>query len=579
MLADHPAGTAGIRYGSAPGDLRSWHVLWALLAGYAWLMPTREPPWRSFYADALAAVAVAVLAVGLSVVHRRRGLPAPTAVPFMLFIACIPAVQVLAGMQFFAGSAWMASAYAFGFAVAILVGALWHEADADRAVDTLFLALAIPAVVTAAMMIYQWLGLDGMTMWVRPISASGRPAGNLGQPNQAAMLCMWGLIGLGWLCWRRKLHGALAASLGALLVAGMVLTQSRGIVLQAAALGVALLVWRRQLADRRLIVGLGLMALLYAGLFWGLHLLGREASEATLRPSDEMLQPGGRLLGWWYVVEALIRHPWAGYGWGQMTLAHYEVALDQPALREYFQYAHNIVLDILAWNGVPLGLLVLAGPAWWFVSRARRVADAASAFLMFMLVTVGAYALLEFPHAYALLLLPVGLAVGLVEARQPAPLPRIRASLGVLAMLVAVVWWAAIVRDYRAIETAHQQIQFELRRIGTYQASHAPNVLLLTDEAAFQRLLKTRIRAGMPPEDVELLRRVSALRPGGTLLMHYARAAALNGQPREAGAALARLCQLSPAFLCTKVLNAWADMAAQEPALQAVAVPVGVEQD
>ena len=127
---------------------------------------------------------------------------------------------------------------------------------------------------------------------------------------------------------------------------------------------------------------------------------------------ESRLSAGARALNWQVCLSAIAQRPWFGFGWGQVAVAQQSALLLQPASGEYFAYAHNIILDMLLWNGVPLGGLLVLSFAVWLAGRLKRVATAEGAILSMAVGVFLVHSLLEYPHAYPYFLLPVGMMLG-----------------------------------------------------------------------------------------------------------------------------------------------------------------------
>ncbi len=80
---------------------------------------------------------------------------------------------------------------------------------------------------------------------------------------------------------------------------------------------------------------------------------------------------GPREAIWLHFWAAIQEHPWLGYGFGQGVLALREVAAHVRPSRNTI-YAHNFVLDLMTWVGIPLGLALAAALGGWMLSWLRR---------------------------------------------------------------------------------------------------------------------------------------------------------------------------------------------------------------
>src|SRR5512139_1775618 len=124
---------------------------------------------------------------------------------------------------------------------------------------------------------------------------------------------------------------------------------------------------------------------------------------------EERLAPGTRWLHWAALWDAVRLEPWTGYGWQQVTLAQQQTALAHAPSHEMIQNSHNIVLDLLLWNGAVLGGAVSIAVIGWFVTRVRRCDSLEGFVLIAVIGVIGTHALLEYPLDYAYLLLPFGI--------------------------------------------------------------------------------------------------------------------------------------------------------------------------
>lgn len=105
----------------------------------------------------------------------------------------------------------------------------------------------------------------------------------------------------------------------------------------------------------------------------------------------------------------------------------------------------------------------------------------------------GLHALLEYPQAYLYFLLPVGLMIGVIEARVPVhrtlALPRPVFGLLALALLAGVVFWDAL----RA-SNAYTEVRFAEARIGLRDAPAREQQRLCDINGATQCALWGRVR-------------------------------------------------------------------------------------
>ncbi len=108
-----------------------------------------------------------------------------------------------------------------------------------------------------------------------------------------------------------------------------------------------------------------------------------------------------------------------------------------------------MVLDILVWNGVVLGSLILVYFTLWMIWLNYHSKRIESIVASLMVAAVLIHALLEYPLQYAYFLLPVGFLMGLIQAQTPDQkwyaLPRGITRVVWLAgfILLALIW-----RDY-----------------------------------------------------------------------------------------------------------------------------------
>ena len=247
------------------------------------------------------------------------------------------------------------------------------------------------------------------------------------------------------------------------------------------------------------------------------------------------LRDNGRLVIWHQVFNGILEAPWTGYGWNQTPTAHSAGSLTVQGSMTYTN-AHNVVLDILAWNGIPLGLALTSLCAYWLLSRIRSAKETNGVYAMACLIPIVIHSLLEYPFAYSYFLISAGLMVGLVEASCPRATTTYisRAPLAAILTLFLTVAIIAI-HEYIKIEEDFRVVRFENLRIGQTPTDYTPpEIWMLSHMKSMLTAARLEAKRDMKQDELENLRKSSLRFPYGALSLRYAIALGLNGKPQAA---------------------------------------------
>lgn len=514
-----------------------------LLSGFfvvlSWVVPNHYAPWITAYNDFSVFIACAFFGSYIFFRSVNGGVGASSI--FFFLCALIPLFQYISGMIFFAGDALLAALYLLAFSAVLVLGRSFAVSPLKRQGHSLLACCIITAAVLSVWLaLMQWLMLPG-SIWVADLNPGGRPFANLAQPNNLATLLCLGLASLIYLYETRRVGVWAGSMLALFLLFAITLTQSR--TPWAGAVG-ALLWWAWK--SREVSLRLSLSAFVGWGVLYVLLVLSLPYfAEVLYLPAIDLAEhafAAHRWELWQQLGLAVVQGPLWGYGWNQVSVAQVAVSLDLP-LTLMTEHSHNIVLDLLLWNGPLLGGLIVALLGVWLVHLGLRARSRESVYALLAVGFVLVHGLLEYPLEYAFFLLPVGFLLGMVEGEQQArtlfTLPRWMFAGCLLASLAVIV---GVWREYRIIEEDYRLMRFETARIGTLKSEHAaPDVVLLTQLRELIRFARTEATPDMSEEQLEWMRKVAHRYPYPPSMFRYALASGLNGQASLAEQELLRL--------------------------------------
>lgn len=536
-----------------------------LLAVLAWLLPNHYPPWANFHSESLALAAILIMCCA-AIRQRSRPLQVPASAIVIVVTSLIPLLQWAGGIVFFIGDALISTLYLLVLAITIVI---WYSSSPDKTQNSkplwllIFAEILLVAALASALMGFlQWLSLTGdMTTFVTYIEPGERVMANLGQPNQFATLLLMGILALCFLFEAKKL-GYFALALGSIFMGWViVLTGSRTALLGSVTV-VCFLLFKVRKKQLRL-SAMHLIAWLVCFLgFWlifpGLNNLLMIGNGRSVALTDE----NGRYGIWIQTVMAISQSPWLGYGWNQTSVAQAKGA-EYVSGTLIFSYAHNIVLDLLAWVGIPIGIILTLFIVGWFLHTAVRTTRTDGIYAVAMLLPLVVHSMLEFPFAYAYFLFAAGLLAGIAEAsiqRTATIFIPTRMARYMCISLTFTVFYGAY--EYLLIEEDYRVARFESLNVGRTPADYEkPTVLLHTQLSALLAALRQPAIPGMSPEELERLRQVSLRFGHSTLSYRYALALALNDYPQAAGQQLELIKAIFGERYYQAVLTDWQDKA------------------
>ncbi len=294
-----------------------------------------------------------------------------------------------------------------------------HAADTGDAAFVCFcwawLIAGLLNTAVAAIQVFAPALADGQ--WLAASGIVGRAVGNLRQPNHLSSLLLWAVVALVALVELRRLRHGLAAALGALLVAAVVLTASRTGLLSVALLALWGLLDRRLNGRTRLLL---LAAPLVYGLAWWGMVQWAALAQHTFGGAQRLAETdisGSRFGIWTNAWALLMQQPWTGVGWGNFNMA-WTLTPFPGRPTAFFDHTHNLPLQLAVELGLPLAGAVMALMLWalWRSASAalRAAGDAGTqrrcALVMVLMIVL--HSLLEYPLWYAYFLLPAAWALG-----------------------------------------------------------------------------------------------------------------------------------------------------------------------
>lgn len=519
----------------------------ALLLILGWLSTEHFPPWISWHAEVMVFMAVVLLSArGLWLTRRGSGESAALDVPALglglLGLLALIGVQALSGQIQYAGDALVLGLYVGLCLAAVTLG----FASAGRGVSSkgfahqpeplllMASALLAGAFLSSIVAWVQVLDVWETSAWIVRMPQLRRPGGNLSQPNHLATLLLMGLASLVYLWENKKLGCSSAGLMFGVIASGVILTESRTGMLSLVALLVWWLVgkWRVGFSLEFKVV-LTLTALVFLA-FWLWPQIMWRMEVST--PGAQVDTSGGmRLVVWPQLWQAVLIHPWMGWGLREVSAAHNAVAHAYPKA-ELFTYSHNILLDMALGMGLPLTMLAILGVGYWLWKRLPAVRSLNAWYALAAVLPLAVHSMLELPFAYAYFLAPLMFLLGRAEAEVGRHAAwQIKRRWANAALMIALVLGAGTVVEYFKIEEDYRVIRFESLRMGSTQAGYErPQLHLLTQMDALLRGARIAPAPNMNGGDLDLLRKVALRHPGPATLNRYALALVLNGNPDEA---------------------------------------------
>jgi O-antigen ligase len=297
--------------------------------------------------------------------------------------------------------------------------------------------------------------------------------------------------------------------------------------------------------------------------------IGAQAPESL---GDRLQGGGGRLRIWATVIDGLLQSPWVGYGWSQVSRAGLAGSTNHFTGEAMLRQSHSVPLDLLVWNGIPLGLLLIGAVALWCWHQVRQCDNVERGVVLAAVGLMVFYSLIEFPLESFYFLIPFGLLVGALEVWSPDSRPVRAPRLAVAAVLAATTaLGAAVAMEYPIIEEASRRGR--MLEAGIVSSALLPKPVLLDEPIEYIRYWRTRTHAEMSPSELDWMRRIAGRNPAPPTLLRYATANGLNGQPEVAARTLVQLCNMHPASRCNEGRQSWARLQQNFPVLGAIPYP------
>lgn len=539
---------------------REWLAIWSVFTSIGWLLPNHYVPWVAFHFDAW--ISGGLLIVGWVVfVRTSKPIALHRLAVVCALVAAIPFLQYGFGLLAYVGQAWIGAAFVFGFMIAMIVGAHWETNCPGQAADGLFMAIGIAALVSVGLQLYQWLGLtvESLDLWVMAASPT-RPFANFIQPNQLATFLVWALLGCAWGVVRGQIgfHVSMIASI--FLLTGVALTKSRAAFFAIIAVSLSAFLWRRFWPQRRVIWSVTALSLYY---FSAVYFLPKIATILYLDAGNSMADLASsqaRITAYRLFLDAILERPAWGYGWAQTAAAQLALADVHPRLGGIFMQAHNLVIDLILWCGIPVGGAIVVVLLSWFIGKIKLVNNSENTILLMVVVVVSWHAMLELPLHYAYFLFPIGFVIGILNNRLLEPtIVFIDKRWAMVVVGVATVFLLLITRDYFRVEKNFYVLRFERAKIGAPPAEPMLNVLLLDHMNEFVKMGRTKASENMSLGDLDEMRKAAHAYPSLGNLYTLSIALAWNQRAEEAQRLVNKLAKISSDQEYAQMRRIWLD--------------------
>ncbi|QER38432.1 O-antigen ligase family protein [Acinetobacter suaedae] len=514
-------------------------ILASILLGFAWLSPFHTYPWVTFSSD-LAGFAAAI---SLFTLAFNQNIKIPKAQLWMLPMMSIPLIQWGFGLIGDLSIALLSVFYLFTFWLMVVLGFNLSLQQPNRREQLMqgfsYLVLAT-AVLTSLMAILQWLKLESHFSFINQLRGS-RPFANFGQPNNMATFLIVGLFGALYLYEKQKAALWLLIPSSLLILFAISLGQSRTswIVLIFTFVYWTYKQYRHspRLNFPKLVLWSAVFVLLSSYLLpWLTQWISTEQLSSAVTQTASIVDRASRgheRLGMWMqIVHAIAEQPWWGYGWNQTSIAVVE-SLEFNTVQVWFNSSHNILLDVLVWNGIPLGLLIIGYVGLWLFWLNLHSKETVSIVAMLMVAAILIHAMLEFPQRYAYFLLPMGFLLGLVQSQTPN-----LKGIEVHKNIVRCVWVIAIVvmlliwRDYKLYQE-NSRLVFASKQ-PTVSILGSSELFLLTQFKWRLNWIALSPNTKMSDAELQQLAKIVKNRATPYNLKKYAQLLAYNGKETEA---------------------------------------------
>ena len=351
--------------------MRAFFLLLAsILISLAWLSPYHAFPWLTFSSEMLSFAALLSLLAGLC----DQNFKVPKIQCLALPLTLIPLLQWICGDMIDFSSALLSSFYLLGFWFVAVAGYnLALQTDRAKLFTRISFTIMVVAAISSVIAILQWLNLDQHVYGVMEMRNNNRPFANFAQPNNMSTFLVMGLMACLYLFEQQKLKKSLLILVSIFILFAIALSQSRTAWV-VCLFFMAYWTYKTykypvRLRSPYMLFWVVFFALIIAILPIINQLVASlgviqvvETSSATELSTTGYM----RYDIWAQMLLAIQQHPFMGYGWGKTSLAQLTVFNLHPS-HEWVTSGHNVLLDIIVWNGLPLGLLIIAYMACWIL--------------------------------------------------------------------------------------------------------------------------------------------------------------------------------------------------------------------
>ena len=516
------------------------HILFSVLfLLFAWLIPFHKTPWPTFSSEILTFLSAAFLL--LCFYKQKIDIPRPQLIVIPLL--SIPLLQLATGQILYASNAILCFTYVLMFWLMVIAGFnLSKETKQREKVFFIFsLLVLVVGLISSVIAICQWLNLNGyFSPWMYTFKGN-RPYANLAQPNNLATLLTVALLACLFFYEKRLIKNIYLVPYVLILMFSIALTQSRTswvvCLFILIFLGVKQFNRNKRFGFLKLVGWVAIFGLMIANLPYLQQLISglsslkmAETASVIERASSGYL----RLDMWQQQWIALLQQPWLGYGWNQTGMAQM-AAYDAHPNHEWYKSAHNIMLDLLIWNGAIIGGLIVVYLTAWLFWLNKGVKDTVSIVAILMVCAILIHGLLEFPLHYAYFLLPVGFLLGVIQA-QYKNLPAIQVSSKITSVIaiICIVGCAVSVRDYFLYKEQSGIASLKTPLSASQQNVMDKDIILLTQFKERIWWIQLDPKTKMNGEQLAHIERMVANMSAKYDLYKHAQVLAFNGKEKQA---------------------------------------------